>query len=117
MGNDSNQEQVAPARPDLLTLLPGSDRKRSATSYLYQLTYRNPDPRAVGCVMTWEVRGGRLAYQLAIERDRTGHLHCHCTCADAIFRAEGEGRSCKHVLGFLEATRQLRQQAEVRRGA
>ena len=101
----------------LLTLVPGPDRKRSARSYLYQLTYQNPDPHTPGCVMTWEVCGGRLSYQLAIERDGKGHLHCHCTCADAVFRAEGEGRSCKHVLGFFEATRQLRGQQEVRRGA
>ena len=113
----SDQDKFAPASPVLLTLLPGPDRKRSATRYFYYLNYRNPDPRASGCVMTWEVRGGRLSYQIAIERDQAGRLHCHCTCADAIFRAEGEGRSCKHVLGFLEATRQLRQPAEVRRGA
>jgi hypothetical protein len=99
-------------------MLPGPDRKRSATNYLYRLTYRNPNDRAPGCVMTWEVQGGRLLYQIAMERDDSGGLHCHCTCADAIFRAEVEGRSCKHVRGFLDAVQQLGEQARcLRRGA
>jgi hypothetical protein len=62
---------------------------------------RNPNPAEVGCVMSWEVKGGRLAYQVAVEREKTGRLRCHCTCADAVFRAEAEGRYCKHVKGFL----------------
>ena len=111
------QDEAVAGRHGLLTFLPGPDRKRSATRYLYHLTYRNPDPGACGCVMTWEVRGGRLLYQLAIERDKKGRLFCHCTCADAVFRAADQGRRCKHVSGFLEATRNLRQSAELRRGA
>src|SRR5262245_40610707 len=86
----------------LVALLPGPDRKRHENLYLYRSTYRNPDAEAVGCVMTWEVQGGRLPYQIAVEREENGSLRVHCTCADAVFRAEGEGRFCKHVRGFLE---------------
>jgi hypothetical protein len=86
----------------LFTLLPGPDRKRVARPYGYRLTYRNPDADATGCVMLWEVSGGRLHYQIALERDEGGGLRLHCSCADAIFRCESEGRICKHVHGLLE---------------
>ena len=81
--------------------LPGPGRKRADSAYVYRLCYVNPEPHREGCVMTWEVKGGRLTYQIAVERDRDGRLRCHCTCADAVFRAEPEGRWCKHVQGFL----------------
>jgi hypothetical protein len=100
-----------PAFTALITTLPGPDRKRTAAAYFYRLTYRNPDPEAVGCVMTWEVEGGRQPYQLAIERDDAGSLRVHCTCADAVFRAEEEGRFCKHVAGFLQVGKDLQAQA------
>lgn len=91
------------AVPDVLfVFLPGPDRKRSAASYGYRLTYRNSDRTGAGCVMLWEVAGGRLPYQIALERDEAGSLQFHCTCADAIFRAESEGRHCKHIRGLLE---------------
>jgi hypothetical protein len=86
----------------LFTLLPGPDRKRVARPYGYRLTYRNPDDDAAGCVMLWEVSGGRLHYQIAMERDESGSLRLHCSCADAIFRCETEGRLCKHARGLLE---------------
>jgi hypothetical protein len=86
----------------LFTLLPGPDRKRLARPYGYRLTYRNPEPDAAGCVMLWEVSGGRLHYQVALERDEAGSLRLHCSCADAVFRGEAEGRPCKHVRGLLE---------------
>ncbi|HKI35611.1 MAG TPA: hypothetical protein VKA46_27390 [Gemmataceae bacterium] len=86
----------------LFTLLPGPDRKRVARPYGYRLTYRNPDADAAGCVMLWEVSGGRLSYQIALERDEGGALRQHCSCADAVFRCEAEGRACKHVRGLLE---------------
>ena len=92
----------APLFPVLVTRLPGPGRKRSESLYHYRLTYRNPLDDAVGCVMIWEVSGGRLPYQVALERDEAGNLHVHCTCADAIFRAEAEGRFCKHVHGLLQ---------------
>ena len=86
----------------LFTLLPGPDRKRVARPYGYRLTYRNPDADACGCVLLWEVSGGRLHYQVALERDESGALRLHCSCADAVFRCEAEGRLCKHARGLLE---------------
>ena len=91
----------------LHTELPGPDRKRQPKDYRYRLAYRNPDPDAIGCVMLWEVRGGRTPYQIAIERDERGLMQAHCTCADAVFRAEAEGRFCKHVRGFLQSGLEL----------
>jgi hypothetical protein len=88
-----------------LTVLPGSNRKRSPSAYSYRLTYHNPLAGISGCVMLWEVSGGRLPYQIALERDEAGNLRLHCTCADAVFRAEGEGRFCKHVHGLLQCGR------------
>jgi hypothetical protein len=87
--------------PEILALLPGPDRKRTATTYRYKLIYRNPADKAPGCVMLWEVSGGRLLYQIALERTEKGQLRIHCSCADAIFRAEEEGRCCKHVAGLV----------------
>lgn len=86
----------------VVVLLPGSDRKRTATPYHYRLTYRNSRRDAAGCLMMWEVCGGRASYQLALERDEAGRSRWHCTCADAIFRAENEGRLCKHIRGLLQ---------------
>jgi hypothetical protein len=37
-----------------------------------------------------------------LERDEAGNLRLHCTCADAVFRAEEDGRFCKHVRGLLQ---------------
>ena len=88
----------------LSTLLPGPDRKRTPHLYLYRMNYRNPDREAVGCIMTWEVFGGRMPYQIAVERREDQCLTIHCTCADAVFRREDEGRLCKHAQGFLEGT-------------
>jgi len=89
----------------VFTVLPGPDRKREARPYGYRMTYRNPEADASGCVMLWEVSGGRLHYQIALERDEVGCLHLHCSCADAVFRCESEGRVCKHVRGLLEIGR------------
>jgi hypothetical protein len=87
--------------------LPGPDRKRSEADYDFELLYRNPDPDAVGCVLTWEVHGGRLPYQIAVERDEAGRLRLYCTCADAIFRGALVGSFCKHVRGFIQSGLQL----------
>jgi hypothetical protein len=85
----------------LVASLPGPTRKRLASRYCYHLTYRNPDPRAVGCSLLWEVHGGRLTYQIALEREETGRLTWHCTCADAVYRGElVENHCCKHVRGL-----------------
>src|SRR5437016_4962815 len=86
----------------LSAVLPGPDRKRLECCYTYRLTYLNLDATAAGCVLTCEVQGGRLTYQIAVERGANGQLRLHCTCADAVFRAEPEGRLCKHVQGFLQ---------------
>jgi hypothetical protein len=90
----------------LYALLPGPDRKRSRRLYGYRLIHRNDDPAAPGCVMSWEVCGGRMSYQIALERDEVGNLRLHCTCADAVFRAEEQGRFCKHVHGLLQVGRE-----------
>jgi len=86
----------------LFTLLPGPGRKRAACTYSYRLTYRNSDADAVGCVFLWEVSGGRLPYQIALERAASGALRLHCSCADAVFRGDSEGRLCKHVRGLMQ---------------
>ena len=53
--------------------------------------------------MTWDVSGGRLPYQIALERTESGAVRWHCGCADAVYRGErvAEHR-CKHVSGLLE---------------
>src|SRR4051812_2166847 len=96
---------TSPRPVTLVTLLPGPGRNRTATTYSYQVTYRNPQPDEPGCVLLWEVTGGRARYQLALERNERGSLRLHCTCADAIFRAEDEGRLCKHIHGLLQFSR------------
>lgn len=88
--------------PLLLTRLPGPDRKRTPSLYSYRISYRNPDDGAVGCVLLWEVSGGRSDYQVALERDEVGSLRLHCTCADAVFRGENEAHLCKHIRGLVE---------------
>jgi hypothetical protein len=85
-----------------LAVLPGPDRKRSRSLYHYRLAYRNQRPDESGCVALWEVVGGRTPYQVALERDDTGRHAWHCTCADAVYRAEEQGRVCKHVQGLLD---------------
>jgi hypothetical protein len=99
---DVERREEREAELVLLTLLPGPDRKRTQSPYWYRLTYRDAALRGAGCVMAWEVSGGRSTYQVALERDDRGSLHLHCTCADAVYRAEDEGRFCKHVRGLLE---------------
>jgi hypothetical protein len=87
--------------PQLLAELPGPDRKRTPVEYRYRLTYRNPTPTDDGCVMVWEVVGGRLPYQIALER--TGRVtRWHCTCADAVYREDLPHHRCKHVRGLAD---------------
>ena len=81
--------------------VPGPDRKRTIHPYHYRVTYCAHDSNEVGCAVAWEVSGGRLSYQVALEREEDGGFRWHCTCADAIYRAENEGRHCKHVNGLL----------------
>ena len=89
----------------LYAFLPGPDRKRTESSYTYRLTYCNPQHARPRCILIWDVSGGRMPYQIALERDEAGTLSIHCTCADAVFRAEDEGRFCKHVRGLLQGGR------------
>ena len=103
------------ALTDVFALLPGPDRKRSRSKYGYRPTYRNPNWAVPGCVMSWEVTGGRMPYQIALERSEDGNLCIHCTCADAIFRADEEGRFCKHVHGLLQIGRSPEDQSYERR--
>ena len=87
----------------LTTFLPGPDRNRTPSPYHFRVTYRNPPPREPGCVMTWEVLGGRLPYQVALEETPTGAQRWHCSCADAVYRGEDDPKhACKHVQGLME---------------
>src|ERR1700722_18029531 len=90
----------------LIAALPGPTRKRTPSPYCYRLTYRHPEPAVPGCALLWDVLGGRMRYQIALERDTDGSLHWHCTCADAIYRGETEpNHVCKHVRGLLQLGR------------
>ena len=83
-------------------VLPGPDRKRKPAPYHFRVTYRNPEPAEPGCVMTWEVTGGREGYQVSAERTDEGRVRWHCTCADAIYHGENNhAHRCKHVQGLL----------------
>lgn len=77
--------------------VPGSDRRRGMQQYHFRVTYRCEDFYRTGCIITWEVTGGRLPYQAALERTASGNYFWHCTCADAVFRCEPERRHCKHI--------------------
>jgi hypothetical protein len=82
--------------------LPGPTRKRARGVYCFRLTYRSAEPGESGCALLWEVEGGRLPYQIALEREDGGGLRYHCTCADAVYRGEEDARHvCKHVKGLL----------------
>lgn len=95
------------ASPIVFASLPGPTRKRAPSAYRYQLTYRNPEPNRPGCVLLWDVHGGREAYQIALEREPGGTLRWHCTCADSVYRGEDAPHTCKHVRGLQMLGRQL----------
>jgi hypothetical protein len=84
----------------IFAALPGPTRKRTPSPYCYRLTYRNPAAEAQGCVLSWDVLGGREVYQIALERQASGRLRWHCTCADAVYRGESQRHICKHVRGL-----------------
>jgi hypothetical protein len=86
--------------------LPGPTRKREPGPYCYRLSYRNPHPHEPGCVLLWDVYGGRQEYQIALERETTGKLRWHCTCADAVYRGEDAPHICKHVRALQALGRQ-----------
>src|SRR5262245_59293988 len=85
------------AATTLFAVLPGPDRKRRPSTYRFRLTFMNPQPAQPGCVLLWDVAGGRLGYQIALERQESGDLHWHCSCADSIYRGEDQPHVCKHV--------------------
>jgi hypothetical protein len=83
--------------------LPGPSRKREPAEYRFRVTYRGTGLREPGCLMTWEVTGGRSPYQLALERTEAGDTVWHCSCADFAYRGEDEPRyRCKHVGGLVD---------------
>ena len=87
----------------IVARIPGPDRKRLPSEYRFRVTYRHPDAAEPGCVMVWEVVGGRLPYQIAVERTERGELKWHCSCADAVYRGENPDHCCKHVRGLIES--------------
>jgi hypothetical protein len=101
MSQATPKPDPSPDKDVASNLLPGPDRLRRARAYRFRLVYRNPKPKASGCIMLWEVTGGRLPYQIAWERATSGASHLHCTCADAVFRGENSRHVCKHVRGLL----------------
>jgi predicted nucleic acid-binding Zn finger protein len=94
-----------------LCTLPGMDRKQTPSLYQYRTLYEARSD-AVGCVVRYEVRGGREVYQLDLERDEAGQLRWHCSCADASFRgALDPHHRCKHLRGLLTAGQRGRPEA------
>ncbi|MBA4189536.1 MAG: hypothetical protein C0467_16235 [Planctomycetaceae bacterium] len=84
-------------------MLPGPDRKRIPSPYHFRVTYRNPNPGETGCIVTWEVRGGREQYQISLERTDDDALVWHCTCPDAVYHADyRHACGCKHVQGIKQ---------------
>ena len=95
--------QPRPGFGAMMVALPGPDRKRTLAVYRFRVTYRSPSPVEPGCVMTWEVSGGRLPYQVALERTASGKQRWHCSCADAVYRGEDDpSHACKHVRGLMD---------------
>jgi len=100
-----NTEKAELAPSEVHTLLPGPTRKRTCSPYCFRLTHRNPVAAVAGCMLLWEVQGGREPYQVALERNENGRLRWHCTCADAVYRGEDERHVCKHVRALLDLGR------------
>ena len=80
-------------------ILPWPSRKRVPAHYHFRVNYRNPTPDEPGCVATWEVVGGRDAYQVALERTENHDHIWHCTCPDSVYRHAG---ACKHVDALID---------------
>jgi hypothetical protein len=94
----NTKKRLAPAV--LFAALPGPTRKREPSPYCYRLTYQCNDPAAPGCVLMWDVLGGREEYQIVLERRQGGALCWHCSCADAVYRGDAGPHQCKHVKGL-----------------
>lgn len=92
-------------------VLPGPDRKRTPAPYQFRVSYRNPEPTEPGCVMTWQVIGGREEYQVATERTEDGRVEWHCTCPDAVYHEDHRNAyCCKHVQGIQALLRSAGEQ-------
>src|SRR5258708_1931037 len=100
MSTRTKAERPGLAADVVFAALPGPTRKRTPSPYCYRLTYQNPDSLAEGCVLSWDVLGGRDVYQIALERQASGRLRWHCSCADAVYRGENRAHVCKHVRGL-----------------
>jgi hypothetical protein len=99
-------------------LLPGPTRKRLPAPYQFNVSYRNPETTEPGCVMTWQVCGGREEYQVALERTEGGELAWHCTCPDSIYQGENHpGYCCKHVQGLQALLESSGSRVEVEKAA
>jgi len=85
----------------ILAELPGPTRRRTPSPYRYLLNFCADDAQAVGCLCSWDVLGGRMEYQISLEREESGSLRYHCTCADAVYRGTYTPHVCKHVRGLL----------------
>jgi hypothetical protein len=87
----------------LIAMIPGPGRRREYSIYQYRMVFRNPEPETDGCLALWHVSGGRMTYQVALQRDIQGQLCWHCTCADHVYRHElSESHCCKHVRALRE---------------
>jgi hypothetical protein len=96
-------ESCDSSRAVLIAMLPGPSRKRADALYQYRLTYRAPQSDTEGCLLLWQVVGGRQSYQVALERGDRGQLAWHCTCADHVYRGEVvPNHACKHIRGLRD---------------
>src|SRR3954471_3804427 len=101
MALETNLEPAMSTEPTpllYLAVLPGPDRKRSRHLYHYRLTYRSPRPEECGCVAVWEVGGGGMSYQVALEREGG---------ADVVRGGAGEGQPAPPLLALHLCRRSL----------
>jgi hypothetical protein len=104
MSTTQNRPRETLPESVLFAVLPGPSRKRHQVWYCYHLTFRAEQIDEPGCLLLWEVFGGREVYQVAVERMESGGLHWYCTCADAVYRG-GERHCCKHIRGLQQQGR------------
>ena len=91
-----------PTRGVIAVPMRGPTRKQDEAEYRFRVTYRGTASQEPGCLMTWEVTGGRTPYQLALERTDSGDTRWHCTCADFVYRGDHPRYRCKHVGGLVD---------------
>ncbi len=92
-----------PQQAVLVAMLPGPTRNRDEALYQYRVVFRNPEPHTDGCLALWHVSGGRITYQVALQRNIDGQFCWHCTCADHVYRHELDpNHYCKHIHALQE---------------